>query len=118
MPLDLYCLYAAQKRTFVAEGEQTQVYITDSTFVYISPHLPIERARTTVPLKNNIIVTVFGHGHVLTVNIKPTSPEVIINNIYPSGEALYSSYATRSIRIEQIKNASGFAEEIQCHIKN
>lgn len=112
--LCMYCVYSAQKNTIIAEVEKTQVYITDSTFVYINPLLPIERGRTTVPLSN--IATVFGRGHVLTVNIKPTAPEVIMNN-YPSGEGQYSSYATRSIPIKCIKNASDFADKIKSYIK-
>lgn len=111
----MYCVYNDQKKIIIAEVEKTQAYITDSTFVYISPHLPVERGRTTVPLTS--IASVINHGHVLTVNIKPTAPEVIMNTSRPSGEGGYSSYATRSIQIERIKNASDFADKIRSHIK-
>ena len=111
----MYILYSVQRKTILSEVKQTQVYITDTTFVFIQPHLPIERARSTVPLAN--IATVLARGHVLTVNIKPTAPEVIMNSTYPSGEGVYSSYATRSIPIERIKNVSSFAEAIRSHIK-
>ena len=77
--------------------------------------LPIERARTTVPLAN--IATVISGGHTVTVNIKPTAPEVIMNSNIPSGEGVYSSYATRSIKVEHIKNVSEFAESMRSCIK-
>ena len=111
----MYCLYRAQKNTIISDVEHTQAYITESTFVYITPHLPIERARTTVPLAN--IATVISGGHTVTVNIKPTAPEVIMNSNIPSGEGVYSSYATRSIKVEHIKNVSEFAESMRSCIK-
>ena len=113
--LCMYFVYNDQKKIIIAEIEKTQAYITDSTFVYISPHLPIERGRTTVPIAN--IASVVNHGHVLTVNIKATSPEVIMNSSQPSAEGVYSSYSTRSISVERIKNASDFADKIRSHIK-
>lgn len=113
--LCMYCIYRDQKKIIIDEIEKTQVYITNSTFVYISPHLPIERGRTTVPLSN--IASVINHGHVLTVNIKPTAPEVRMHSSRPSGEGGDSSYATRSIQIERIKNASDFADTMRSLIK-
>ena len=46
------CVYRVQRNAILSAVERTQVYITESTFVYVSSHLPIERARTTVPLAN------------------------------------------------------------------
>ena len=108
-------LYNAQKKHILTTVENTQVYLTDNTIVFISPHLPIERGRTMVPLAN--IATVVSQGHVLTVIIKATAPEVIMNSTLPSGQGLYSSYATRSIPVECIKNASDFADVIRARIK-
>ena len=92
----LYCLYIASykaERNHIISGvEQTQAYITDSTFVLISPHLPIERARTTVPLAN--IFTVTTQGHSLWVNIKPTAPEVAMNSNQTSDDGAYLTYTT------------------------
>ena len=114
----LYCLYIASykaERNHIISGvEQTQAYITDSTFVLISPHLPIERARTTVPLAN--IVTVTTQGHSLWVNIKPTAPEVTMNSNQTSDDGAYLTYTTRSIPVEKIKNVSHFEDVIREHI--
>ena len=106
----MYSFYNGQRRYILSGVEQTQAYITDSTFVLISPHLPIERARTTVPLAN--IVTVTTQGHSLWVNIKPTAPEVAISKRTSND----STYMTRSIPVEKIKNASHFADAIREHI--
>ena len=48
----------------------------------------------------------------MTVNIKPTAPEVIMNSNIPSGVGVYSSYATRSIKVEHIRNISEFAAKL------
>ena len=114
MLLAICCIYHSQKNHIIAGVEQTQAYITDSTFVLISPHLPIERARTTIPLAN--IVTVTTKGHSLWVNIKPTAPEVTMNSNQPSANGAYLTYTTRSIPVEKIKNVSFFADAIREHI--
>ena len=114
MLLAIYCIYSSQKNRILSGVEQTQAYITDSTFVLISPHLPIERARTTVPLAN--IATVTTQGHSLWVNIKPTAPEVTMNSNQPSAKGAYLTYTTRSIPVEKIKNVSIFADAIREHI--
>ena len=112
----MYCLYSAQRRHILSGVEQTQAYITDSTFVLVSPRLPLERARTTVPLAN--IATVITHAHSLSVNIKPTAPEVSMNSNFLSADGVYHTYSTRSIPVEMIKNPSTFADAIREHIKN
>ena len=55
--LCMYCVYRAQRKHILSGVTQTQAYITDSTFVFVSPYLPIERARITVPLANIATVT-------------------------------------------------------------
>lgn len=108
------CVYRVQKDAILSAVKRTQVYITESTFVYVTPHLPIERARTTVPLAN--VATVFSHGNVLTVNIKPTSPEVILNSNHRNSNGAYSTYVTRTIKVKHIANASALADTIRSHI--
>ena len=90
------CMYYSQKRTMVSQAEQSLVYLTDSTFVYVDAAVPLECHAITIPLEN--IVTVMAEDSTLTVNIKPTAPEVTRTITANTGRPNdYTTYATRSI---------------------
>ena len=105
----VYTFYNSQKKYLLTTYQSTQVYLTDNTIVFISPHLLTEGGRVAVPLAN--VATVVGHGRVLTVNVKATAPKVIMNSTDQG------SYGTRSIPMECIKNASDFSDVIRAHMK-
>ena len=111
------CVYYSQKRTMVSQAEQSQVYLTDYTFVYVDAAVTLEYHAITIPLEN--IVTVMAEDSTLTVNIKPTAPEVTRTVMANTGRPNdYTTYATRSISAKYIKNASNLASAIERHIKN
>ena len=99
------CTYYSKKRTMVSQAEQSQVYLTDSTFVYVDAAVPHV---ITIPLQN--IVTVMAEDSTLTVNIKLTAPEVT--------RIVMADYTTYTISAKYIKNASTLASAIERHIKN
>ena len=110
------CMYYSQKRTMVSQAEQSQVYLTDYTFVYVDAAVPLECHTITIPLQN--IVTVMAEDSTLTVNIKPTAPEVTRTVKANTGRPNdYTTYSTRSISAKYIKNASILASAIERHIK-
>ena len=86
-----------------SEIRGTQVYLTEHTLVYTMGNLPIECNRVTIPLAN--IASVIVQPGIMTVNIKPTAPEVMLNREY--------AVATRSVPICHVYNAEEFAEVIQ-----
>ena len=87
----------------------TQVYLTEHTLVCTFGNQPIASSRLTIPLANIASATV--QSGVLTVNIKPTAPEVMLNSNY----ARYGN-ATRTVPIYYVKNAELFAEVIQSNL--
>ena len=93
----------------------TQVYLTEHTLVYTMGNLPIECNRVTIPLAN--IASVMVQPGIMTVNIKPTAPEVMLNRQCTTGDkhtrALITAVATRSVRICHVYNAEEFAKVIQ-----
>ena len=100
-------LYAIMDNNFV-KLKQAQIYITDSTLVWINPFLREDIARTTVPLAD-IATTTTDSNNLVSVNIKPTAPQVILNRGNSQGE----TYATRCIPLAKIKNPSEFADAVQ-----
>lgn len=54
---------------------------------------------------------------VMTVNIKPTAPEVMLNRQYTTGDqhtsTLTTAVATRSVPIYYVYNAEEFAKVVQ-----
>ena len=111
------CFNYTREAKEIRLATQNQVYCTKSSFVFVNATLPIEQGVTIFPLAN--IATLFGDGNVLTINIKPTAPEVIMNIKQPTrgGYQLTTSFASRSIRIEGIKNASEFCAALQGQIE-
>ena len=105
-------IYYHQKTTMVSQAEQSQVYLT---FVYVDAAVPLECHAITIPLKN----IVMAGDSTLTVNIKPTAPEVTRTVKVDTGRPNdYITYATRSISAKYIKNASILASAIARHIQN
>ena len=114
--LAFWFMYSKQKQMIISKAEQTQVYITASTFVFVDAELPLDNHAITIPLEN--LVTATAQGSTLTVNIKPTAPEVIRTVKANTGRLNdYTTYATRSISVNHIKNASSLAYAIQGNIK-
>ena len=114
--LAFWFMYSNQKQMIISKAEQTQVYITASTFVFVDAELPLDNHAITIPLEN--LVTATAQGSTLTVNIKPTAPEVIRTVKANTGRLNdYTTYATRSISVNHIKNASSLAYAIQGNIK-
>ena len=93
----------------------TQVYLTEHTLVYTMGNLPIECNRVTIPLAN--IASVIVQPGIMTVNIKPTAPEVMLNRQYTTGDqhtsTLTTAVATHSVPIYRVYNAEEFAKVIQ-----
>ncbi len=102
--LVLYCIMNNSHKSIV---RKSQVYTTEHTVVYVQGDLPIERSRVTIPLAN--IASVIVQPRETTINIKPTSPEVMFTQYQ-------TTIATRSLPIRDIKNAEGFARAIREHI--
>ena len=98
-----------------SEIRGTQVYLTEHTLVYTMGNLPIECNRVTIPLAN--IASVIVQPGIVTVNIKPAAPEVMLNREYTTGDqhtrALTTAVATPSVPICHVYNPDEFAEVIQ-----
>ena len=110
-------VYLSIKRQTDATIRGTQVYLTDHTLVYTVGNQPIESRRVMIPLAN--IASVMVQPGVMTVNIKPTAPEVMLNR-HHTGEESYGTFtttvATRSVPIYNVKNAEEFAKIIQSYL--
>ena len=105
-----------RKTTSTIRG--TQVYLTEHTLVYvIANHSIILSSRVTIPLSN--IASVMVQSGVMTVNIKPTTSEVMLNIKYTTGGqhsstgTLTTALPTGSVPIYHVYNAEEFAKVIQ-----
>ena len=93
----------------------TQVYLTEHTLVCVFANRPIESSRLTIPLSN--IASAIVQPRVITVNIKPTAPAVMLNQYYRSDNStVATSVATRTVPIYYVKNAEVFAELIKSNL--
>lgn len=105
MTLIFCCTHQSTKKRLRSVIEKTEVYITDSTFVWVDPTLLNDRGVTTIPLAD--IATVVPEGKQITVNVKPTAPQVMMNSTDGT------TYATRSIKVNRILNAEHFASSVR-----
>jgi len=110
--------YINEHRT-TAAIQGTQVYLTEHTLVFTMGNLPIESSRVTIPLAN--IASVMVQPGALTVNIKPTAPEVMMNRIYTTGgqhsSTIMTAFATRSVPVYYVYNAEEFGKVIQSNLQ-
>ena len=109
------CLvWCIDERRTTAAIQEIQVYLTEHTLVFRMGNLLIESSRVTIPLAN--IATVMVQPGALTVNIKPTAPEVMLNRTYTTGGQHSSTFtaalATHSVPIYYVYNAEEFGKVI------
>ena len=111
-------LYLSTKKYTEATIRGTQVYLTENTLVCTVGNQPIEYSRVTIPLAN--IASVMVQSGVITVNIKPTASQVLLNAPIVSRDssthATLTTVATRSVPIYNVKNAEEFAKVIQSYL--
>jgi len=109
-------MYFSIKHQTEATIRGTQVYLTDHTLVYTVGNQPIESRRVTIPLAN--IASVMVQPGVMTVNIKPTALEVMLNRCIASEDrgSITTTVATRSVPIYNVHNAVEFSKVIQSHL--
>ena len=109
-------VYFSIKNQTEATIRGTQVYLTDHTLICTVGNQPIESSRVTIPLAN--IASVMVQPGVMTVNIKPTAPEVMLNRRHASRErhTITTAVATRTVPIYNVKDAEEFAKVIQSYL--
>ena len=109
-------LYFSMKQQTEATIRGTQVYLTEHTLVGTVGNQPIERSRVTIPLAN--IASVMVQPGVMTVNIKPSAPEVMLNRRHTGRErgTFTTTVATRSVPLYNLKNAEEFAKVVQSYL--
>ena len=104
MPWITYC---SMKKKYKSMVEETHLYLTEQTLVYVQGGRPIEFSRVTIPLAN--IASVIVQPPITVINIKPTAPEVILYH-YSNNSDQYVTNVTRTVPIPNVKNAEAFAE--------
>ena len=109
-------VYCCVRKQTEATIRGTQVYLTERTLVCTIGNQPIESSRVTIPLTN--IASVMVQPGVMTVNIKPTAPEVMLNRRHATEDnaTFTTTVATRTVPVYNIKNAEEFAKVIQSYL--
>lgn len=109
----VWCMVCMMLFLSKANERGTQVYLTDHHLVCTQ----LNRPQVTIPLAN--IASTLVQPGVMTVNIKPTAPEVMLKRSHTSsdGRSHYTTtYGTRSVPIRNLKNAEEFARVVQGYL--
>ena len=109
----VWCMVCMVHFVTKSQTHGAQVYLTDHNLVCTR----LNRPQVTIPLAN--IASTLVQPGVMTVNIKPTAPEVMLKRSHTSsdGHSHYTTtYGTRSVPIRNLKNAEEFAKVVQSYL--